>query len=832
MNRVFGPYLNQFVLVYLDDVLVMSRTPEEHITHLRLVLQALREHKLYAKASKCEFGRASLKFLGHVIGNGVVAVDPDKLRVLRDWPVPRSVSALRGFLGLANYFRRFVHRFATIAAPLYGLTSDAARDYPWDAWHPPELYAFNALKLALTSPPVLAVPDLRRPFTIQSDASDLGCGAVLLQDGRAVAYSSRKFMGAELNYATGEKELLGLIHALKEWRCYVEGSPVRLITDHHPLTYLKTQAVLSRRQTRWMQFLERYDYTIEYQRGSENVVADPLSRHPDFISVAVVTRSRAARDTLAPDAGVPVSSVPPEVTPVVAPEQAADDAPAPESVVRQSGRKRRREVSLEDALREGYAMDDHFRDQAYTYDFEQDDEGLWWYNMRLVVPDVAELRKRIMSEHHDSPLAGHRGIAKTVDLVQRHFWWESLRSDVTAFVHTCDVCQRSKASRQAPAGLLRPLPVPGERWASVTMDMVVKLPQTKGGHDSILVFVDRLSKYVHFVPTTEKLGAKGFARLFVQNVVANHGMPREVISDRGSTWHNKFWKHVCRMVGMRHFMSTAYHPQTDGQSERAIQVLKDVLRMYVGPHQNDWDVWLPLAQFAVNNSWQESIQNTPFYLNYGMHPRTPLTVRMPVHAPDAATFVDHIQACVKKASEAMERAQQRMARYANRSRRHVRYAVGDLVLLCSNHLKFKAKGARKLFHKYVGPFSIEAVYGEGGNSVRLALPQEGGWERINPVFNVAQLRPYRARPGGTPDFCPPALDVKQGQPIYEVEAIVGHRVLPKKEPPIISHYLVRWKGWPPEHDTYEPIEAVSGCREFIETYRKAHNIEHEEVKKK
>jgi hypothetical protein len=585
-----------------------------------------------------------------------------------------------------------------------------------------------------------------------------------------------------------------------------------------------------------MQFLERFDYVIEYQRGSENVVADPLSRHPDFSGVAVMTRARAARDTLARDAvnapsPVVQESVSPSLPsagmPLEAPLEAVHDS---DQVVRTSARKRRREIPIEDALREGYAMDDQFQDRAHTYDFDQDDEGLWWYNMRLVVPNNAALRTRIISEHHDLPLAGHRGITKTIELVQRHFWWDSLRSDVTAFVQTCDVCQRCKASRQAPAGLLRPLPVPGQRWVSVTMDMVVKLPSTKRGNDSVLVFVDRLSKYVHFVPTTEKLSAKGFARLFVQTVVANHGLPQEVISDRGSTWHNKFWKHVCRIVGMRHYMSTAYHPQTDGQSERSIQVLKDVLRSYVGPHQNDWDVWLPLAQFAVNNSWHESIQNTPFYINHGMHPRTPMTVRMPVHAPEATEFVDHIQACVQKASEAMEHAQLRMARNANRSRRDVRYAVGDLVLLKSNHLKFKAKGARKLFHKYVGPFKVEAVYGEGGNSVRLALPQHGGWERIHPTFNIAQLKRYRARPGGAPDYCPPALEINKGQPVFEVEAIVGHRVLARSEPPVISHYLVRWKGWPPEHDTFEPIDAVAGCHDAIEKYRKENNITCEELK--
>jgi hypothetical protein len=176
----------------------------------------------------------------------------------------------------------------------------------------------------------------------------------------------------------------------------------------------------------------------------------------------------------------------------------------------------------------------------------------------------------------------------------------------------------------------------------------------------------------------------------------------------------------------------------------------------------------------------------------------------------------------------MERAQERMARYANKSRRDARFTVGDLVLLKSDHIRFKAKGARKLFYKYVGPLRVEAVFGEGGNSVRLALPKHGGWERLNATFNVAQLKQYRARPGGTPDFCPPALETEQGQPVYEVEAIVGHR-LSSGVKPVVSHYLVRWRGWPPEHDTYEPIEAVVGCRKLIDEYRKANNVECEEV---
>ncbi len=225
-----------------------------------------------------------------------VSVDPDKAKVMREWPLPRSRADLRSFLGLAQYFKRFIPNLSTVAAPLSDLTSET-KVYDWDNWHASDVAAFNKLKELLTTPPVLALPDFNAEFVVMSDASVRGCGAVLMQHGRVVAYCSRKFTPAECNYSTGEQELLGLITALREWRCYLEGAPVTLVTDHNPLVYLESQDSLSRRQVRWMEFLSRFDYRIVYQRGVDNV-ADPLSRHPSFavaaaFLAAVTTRSRA-----------------------------------------------------------------------------------------------------------------------------------------------------------------------------------------------------------------------------------------------------------------------------------------------------------------------------------------------------------------------------------------------------------------------------------------------------------------------------------------------------------------------------------------------------------
>jgi transposase InsO family protein len=845
MNRVFGPYIGKFVLVYLDDILIMSRTPEEHVEHLRIVLSLLRKHKLYAKLSKCEFARASLKFLGHVVGAGTVSVDPVKIAVIRDWPLPRNVSELRGFLGLANYFRRFVRNYSLVTAPLTDLTSDqASASYDWNAWRPREREAFDRVKAALTAAPVLALPDLNKPFTIMSDASVLGCGAVLMQDGRVVAYSSRKFTSAERNYHTGEQELLGLITALREWRCYVEGTTVTLLTDHHPLTFLRDQADLSRRQARWMEFLSRFDFAIDYQRGVDNTVADALSRHPSFAAVtAVTTRARARAVGGAPSGGgeershpLPSQSAPPQGKRTRA-NTAVDAGPSTGAppVVSQDPAPAQADTLLE-AIIAGYRSDPAFEYPDPAAGWTTDDEGLWWFTDKILVPRDAV--QRVLHEHHDSPWAGHRGFTKTLELVSRRFWWPRMRKDVFNYVHSCDRCQRNKADRRATAGLLCPNEIPTRRWQVVTMDMVVGLPATPSGKDSVLVFVDRLSKYVHLVPTTATLKAKGFARLFVQHVFANHGMPEKIISDRGSVWNNRFWAHVRKVLGVQHHMSTAYHPQTDGQTERVNSVLGDVLRTYARANGTDWDHWLPVVQFAINNSHQESTKATPFYLMHGEHPRTPATVSLPEKVPEAKAFAKRITASVKQARRALKEAQDRMRVSANRRRRPVTYSPGDMVLLRASHFNLKAPGSRKLQPKFVGPFKVMGMV--GSNAIKVDLPKTAGWERVHSTINVSVAKPYTARPGQESSIGLPPVD---GGDEYEIEEIMDHRTkrvtLPqarnKRKAPgegvpaglttqRVTHYLVRWRGWPPEFDEWVAAHDVHSA-ELVQSYRRAHGLD-------
>ncbi|KAL3153599.1 hypothetical protein ABBQ32_14155 [Trebouxia sp. C0010 RCD-2024] len=416
---------------------------------------------------------------------------------------------------------------------------------------------------------------------------------------RLVAFHSYKFGSAELNYPTGEKELLAVITALRQWRCHLEGAgKVVVVTDHKPNTFLdrKPYVQLSSRQVHWQQFLSRFDFTWEYCKGCANV-ADPVSRNPALLN-AVIALSPVGSE------GVP--------------------------------------GSLLQRIRDGYASDKWFDNAKHTEQLTFAD-GVWSKDNLVVVPDVDDLRQRCLSLHHDTPFAGHLGHDRTVQLVQQCFWWPGLDGDVRRYVSTCDHCQRNKSSNEKPAGLLQPLPVPEFRWQRVTVDFIQDLPETKAGHTAVAVFVDRLSKMVHFAPAWNNMGAEEFAQILMTNIFRLHGVPVFLVSDRDKLLTSKFFARVSELLGVEQRMSTASHPQTDGQTERANKTLEDMLRHFVNPAQTDWDVKLACCEFAVNIAWNRATGSTPFFLNYGDHPRTPVNVDVVTPLPAANAFVGRVR---------------------------------------------------------------------------------------------------------------------------------------------------------------------------------------------
>ncbi|KAJ9524331.1 hypothetical protein QJQ45_008531 [Haematococcus lacustris] len=900
MNNVFKPLINECVLVYIDDILVMSNTPEEHVQHLRQVLQLMRENKFYAKLAKCEFNKTQLAFLGHIVGSKGIAVDPAKVQVVKEWPTPRNLKDLQAFLGLANYFRRFIPNFSSLAAPLTNLTSkQVAAVYDWEHFGGSELEAFDGLKEALCSAPVLALPDFSKPFVVCTDASLVGTGGVLMQDGRPVAYTSKKMSPAETRYATGEQELLGIIRAVREWRCYLDGAvDVTILTNHNPLIYLQTQPNLSRRQVRWMEELSRYKYEIKYIPGATNV-ADPISRNPalanevaltcssspnnadseDAMTVimtlssraegliyAITTRRTAARlresaelgqvaareaaqraGQLVPPDDLAAAHTPGQARMTSAHKKGAQpgggEALRQQQQTTESQNKSNKQggdeqsttesgpLTLMQAIKQAYAADTRFADEAFTSQLYQH-EGLWLTEWgRVVVPDDAALRKKVIYTMHDTRPAGHLGMTKTLEQVTRWFTWPGVSKNVKSYVRSCHSCQVNKSSAKKPAGLLQPLPIPERPWDSVSMDLIVKLPASgPNKYDSILVFVDRLTKMVHLVKTWESMTATQYAKLFLEHVFRLHGMPRSVVSDRGPQFHNKFWAEMTKLLQVQVNLSSAYHPETDGQTERVNRVIEEMLRHFIRPDQRDWAEYLPLVEFAINNAWQESVRSTPFYLNYGYHPRLAELLDLPQKVPQAHGFVKGMKTAVEQARQCLARAQKRMKSYQDNKRREVLYLPGDMVLLSTQNMRGKANqpGVRKLKPRYVGPFSVQYMVGKA--AVKLWLPDE--WSRLHNVFHVSLVKPYRTDASeAVPGLAgPPPVQWLDGEPQYTVEKVVGHRLEPSKgkrkgkSKKRRLEFLVKWQGHGDEHNTWELSTQLVGCQELMARYMAEHNL--------
>ena len=822
MNRIFAPHLHKFVVVYLDDIMIYSKNPEEHLEHLEIVLKILQENKFYTKPEKCTFNMHEVKFLGHIVGKDGLKVDPKKVDVVQNWPIPKDLTEVRQFLGLTNYFRKFIKDYSSVAAPLMDLTrKDTDVKSVWNEIH---TTSFEQLKKALTSTPVLALPDFGQPFELVSDASLRGTGGILLQDGKVIAYTSKKFSPAEKNYTTMEQEMLGVINALTEWRCYFGGSKLTLVTDHNPLKYFDTKEDLSRRLARWVEFMAQFEYEWEYRKGRNNV-ADPISRNPTLAMAffcAITTRSKARKNK-----GKITTEIPGE-NPVEVPPAPQIPQPLPRKGVTVTQlppppprEERLSAPSILQRIKDAYEQDEEMKKPLVARKLQLED-GFWMHEGRLYVPDIPDLRKELMEEAHVPPYSGHGGRQKTLELLQRNFYWPAMNLSVAHFVESCRLCQQHKAPNTKPRGLLVPLEIPDRFWQCVSLDFIVGLPRTSRGNDAILVFVDKLSKMTHFEACSTEITATQTAELFRHAVWKHHGFPEKIVSDRDTKFTGHFMKSLCAQLGIRMAMSTSFHPQTDGQTERMNRVLEDTLRNYVAPQQNNWDQFLDMAEFAINNSWQVSIKNTPFYAVYGQHPHTPTSLAVQTgKVPTAQQWLTTHEERTLYAKACLKSAQDRQKHYADEKRKAVHYAIGQHAWLSTKKMIFKCGGSPKFLPRFTGPFRISGVQGPRDpetqeisevTAVRLELPKGC---KVHPVVHVSRLKPYKDN--GQPIHAPELEFDQDGIPTFEADSIVGEKVskIRKKD---VRFFLVRWTGYGPEHDTWEEEKDILGPN-LIPTWR-------------
>ena len=727
MNDIFRDRLDDDVIVYLDDTLIYSSgTEEDHAKRVEDALRRFTEYGLRLNAEKCEFHKKEVEFLGHIVGNNEVKVTPNRAKAIAEWPRPTNVTKVQSFLGLVNFDRQFVEKFSHKAEPLTRLTKKNQKFN----WAKEQENAFQGLKKICSSPQVLRTYDPDKPVRIQTDASDLALGACLLQqndNGKwcPVAYYSRKMTPAEQNYGIEDKELLAIVAALQEWHIYVEGAvSTEVFTDHENLLTWTTTKKLNRRQVRWSELLGRYHFSIKRVAGKDNGRADAISRRPDLMD-----REPKERTVL----------------------KINDDG------------------SLSAANEEFLEVMEILQDNQEQFPVSRN---------KLHIP-----QERIwdcIRMHHDSPEHGHGGITNTIKAIQRNCHFKDMKKHVTEFVKQCEKCQKNKHSTHKKYTTNMVIEQPGRPWQSITMDFITKLPKSKDPiteieYDAIWVIVDRYSKWVHCIPFREDYDSKKLHYLWMDRVVRIRGHPDEIISDRDKLFTSSYWKTLQESFGTKLKHSTAYHPQTDGQTERANQTLEQYLRHYVNRQMNNWVELLPNAELCLSE------RST---LATGRTPKEALETKGSKN--DAAT---------QKAKQIAD------------TRNAPQLKEGDKVWLLTKNLRSK-RPSKKLDHVKVGPFLVDKQkpipQGQQRVSYRLKLPQDA---RVHPVFHVSLLEP--AHPSvplqRTFRFEPDEENE------YEVEKVLNMSTSGKE-------FLVKWKGYPSSENTWEPYQNLVNCRQTIVDY--------------
>jgi hypothetical protein len=752
MNSIFKPFLRKFVLVFFDDILIYSKSWEDHLQHVDKVLQLLKEQQLYAKPSKCFFGVKEVEYLGHIVSHEGVKVDPNKIKAMMDWPIPKTLKNLIGFLGLTGYYRKFVRNYGRIATPLTELTKKDAF-----SWTPEATKSFEQLKEVMCKAPVLTTPDFTKTFIVECDASGNGIGAVLMQEGRPLAFESRPLKGRDLHKPIYEKEMMAILHALKKWRPYLIGRHFKVKTDHDSLKYFLEKRLSSEEQQKWVTKILGYDFEIVYKKGKQNVVADALSRKDEDVESFLCAISIIQPDWII---------------------EARDEWKNDEKV-----------WTLIERLQHDSGASD-------TFTWKNDS---LWYKDRLYLCKNSQLKQKVLLELHTSPVGGHSGFLKTYHRVKKDFFWDGLKNDVQRFVAECLVCQQNKVETIKTPGLLQPLSIPSQRWEEVSMDFITGLPKSEG-KSVIMVIVDRLTKYAHFCALSHPFKASTVATAFMETVQKLHGSPKIIVSDRDPIFTGHFWTELFSCLGTQLAHSSSYHPQSDGQTEIVNKCLEGYLRCFVSDKQAQWFKWLPLAEWWYNTSFHTATKMTPFMALYGYHPpsiTSSLKEKSKVQAVE--DHIENQQQVLQILKDNLTMAQNRMKQQADQHRSERIFEVGDWVFLRLQPYKQmslkQAKKDNKLSPKYYGPYKV--LQKIGTMAYKLELPASS---RVHPVFHVSCLKKVIG------DKIPvqtilPELD-EEGKMILEPEAITDTRIRQLRNRSI-SEYLIKWRKLPAEDSTWE-----------------------------
>lgn len=853
MTLVFQDHIGRFVHAYLDDIFVYSDTIDDHQEHLGKVFDCLEKAELYLKASKCDLYSPSMDCLGHIIDDKGLHASADKMAKVREWRTPRNYNDVQKFLGLVQYLAHFMPDVSSFTGPLAEIT----RNGHTFTWNPIHEKCFRMIKVLSCRVPILRPIDARRtePIWVICDVSLYGVGALYGQGEdwrtcRPAGFMSKKFTPAQHAYRVFELETIAILEALLKWEDKLLGYKINIVTDHKSLEFFKTQAHFSPRQTRWMEYLERFNYSITYIKGELNKVADCLSRYyesdrdgenhtyDEYVNADVrfdpdgdelpMERAAELRAMVTRSASKLKSKEEAEQRQKEAEElhknEEDPEATQPEEAVEPLDARMRAMENFLDVVAGGYAADTTFskvwNDPTAYKTFNRKGKLLYTTNHSgqevLCVPRIKVEKRALVEIVIDAAHStiGHFGQRKTGDYIRRWYWWPTLGRDVAKFCESCGICQTTKDSTLKPAGLLHSLPIPQRPWQSIAMDFLGPFPKSEGC-DYLWVVICRLTSNVHLVPTTTKVKASQLAWLYLKEIVRLHGVADSIVSDRDSKFTAAFWRELQRLLGTKLLMSTAFHPQTDGSTERANRSITQVLRAVVRPDQKNWVPKLPMVEFALNSSISSTTGFAPFELTGGFLPR--MTQALPsTDLPGVRQFAEAAMDNLRIARDAIIDSRVQQTYQANKRRRDENVhggrtqpiAAGELVYLSTADLNMPKGRAKKLLPRFIGPYKVLEARPEV-STYTLELPEDLSKRRIHPTFHVSRIR--RHEPNDDVIFPHRETGVQYGfgtptNAEWLVEEICDHKGKGKT-----LRFHVKWNLG---EDTWEPLEHIDECTEL------------------
>ncbi|KAI1506846.1 Pol protein [Pyrenophora tritici-repentis] len=818
VNSVLQDYLDDFVSAYVDDILIYSSgSLQDHREKVGKVLQRLIDAGLQIDIDKCEFETKRVKYLGYIVEAEVgIRVDPEKIIAIREWATPTSVKAIRAFIGFANFYRVFIPNFSDIAEPLINLTKKEMVFH----WDEACNQAFETIKELLITAPILGHFDPEKDTLVEADSSGHATGGLLLQKDKnnnwqPVAYYSKKHSPTEANYPIHDKELLAIVRCLEAWA--PELRMVRkftVLTDHKNLQYFYRERQLSERQVRWSEFLSRFDFSLEWKPGKTMGKPDALSRREQDLPANYDDeriRSRFIRLFQSKHLrSVQIQSLSSEEIDFTKEIRMFED-----QEMQNLWHRSRQEDKLYQELTTLVANKE--RNLPTKLQKEKlvsiaectlDERGLLRFRDRTWIPHCEPLRTRIIQNIHDSHITGHPGRDLTYSILSRQFFWSGAASDVRRFVRNCEICGRNTIWRETKKGLLKPLPIPERIWGELSIDFITDLPPSgRDNATNCMVVTDRLTKGIE-LEGMHDISAQAVAQRLFERHYPIHGIPTAITSDRGPQFVSDLWKHFCKLLSVEQRLSTAYHPQTDGATERMNQEIEKMIRIWATYTQENWLALLPVVMGAINNREASSTGLSPFYFMHGYHnePIQLVEDRTIQDRPKkdgealAEGFLKRLQDATEWAQAAIAMTQEKQQHQANKTRTAApQYKEGDWVFLNLRNVK-TTRPSKKLDWLH-GKYKV--LKQVNSHSYKLDVPG-----KIHPVFHVDLLRyaPDDSFPSQKVGDTQPGPILIDGDELWLVERILGERTIGQGGKGIKEAY-VKWVDY--TEPTWEPLSSYT-----------------------